>query len=39
MFNARSGKHDHLVLSLALACWWLAGQRALGSFHVGPLSP
>jgi hypothetical protein len=30
-FGARSGQHDDLVLSLALACWWLIGPRSAGS--------
>lgn len=29
-FGARVGKHDDLVLALALACWFLVGRRGLG---------
>jgi len=30
-FGARQGQHDDLVLSLALAVWWLVGPRSGGS--------
>ena len=28
LFSARSGAHDDLVLSLAIACWWGARPKA-----------
>jgi len=37
-FGARQGKHDDLVLSLAVACWHLVGPRA-GHWSVGPSPP
>jgi hypothetical protein len=35
-FGARVGKHDDLVLSLAVACWHLVGPR-VGHWSAGPL--
>ena len=35
-FGARVGKHDDLLLALALACWWLA-RRGRSNFTVAPL--
>jgi hypothetical protein len=32
-YGARSGKHDDLVLSLAIAAWYLVGPRAVGSIR------
>jgi hypothetical protein len=34
-FDARSGKHDDLVLACALATWWASNR--IGEFSVGPL--
>jgi hypothetical protein len=36
-FSARQGALDDLVLSLALAVWWLAGPRGSSRMHVQPL--
>ncbi len=37
-FGARVGKHDDLVLALALAVWWLTGGAARNAYTVEPLS-
>ena len=36
-FEARSGKHDDVVLSIGFAVWWCITRHKLNRFHVGPL--
>lgn len=36
-FEARSGKHDDLVISLGMGLWWCVEKRKRNRFHVGPV--
>jgi hypothetical protein len=35
-YQARTGKHDDLVLAVAIALWW-ATERRRHQIHIGPL--
>jgi hypothetical protein len=37
-FGARSGKHDDLVLALAISLWWLCGPSGAGRMRVQQLN-